>query len=1440
MSTTKSTETTNKDGTTITTQKESSIKASPDGTTIKSNSEATTSVKSEIKLDSNTKVKVSEVDAEQDEDQYIEAIKKKGHLAILKDTNHYICNLKLKMFENILKKIGTNLSDEINLIAFGIYTMEEINKRQSLVLEVPVVKLENITRYLEIKEPEIIRVKENEKKLDNNIFINIQAKIDFIKAEEERKRKEEEERKRKIEEENRIQMELKNKKREKGKLKLKQIREENIREILMKKFNQYRNNIKALKIVETKKKTETEKKVLRLKIKKEPKNKVDEEAEKKKKEEEEKRLKEEEEKKRKEEEERKRKEEEEKRLKEEEERKKKEEEERKKKEEEEKRLKEEEEKKKKEEEERKRKEEEEKKKKEEEKKEKERLRLEEEARKKKEEEEKEKERLKQEIIIQRKAEEERVLKEKEEKLENERLLKEKEEEEKRRLESEKSKPSRQEKSNIESTTIEIKEETTSTLRATNKKSDEENNIDNNINNNKDNNINSDINNNKDNNTSSKKDNNIENDNMNDNNSNKIEEIKIKEEKESEQNEESSGTKPKKKKVIKKVKKIVKIPKKKSDIIDNRKPFYISGSTSVSGGGGFGHYYENITYTGRIPKCHFSSSSQCDCGNCQNKYSNEKITQSKNINIYKNSNSNSNKKEKNNNNLLICENCVHKLNQFDENDNESESNNFDRNNNGNKNIRTYEYYQNLDDGKYDPVNTKEFYEMNRNRYLSELWKKENDGIPYGKKGVKSKSIERVKKVKFNDDNEFDRYINGFTTERYGIKDDNSEINSNIDYKNNNNANRIIKRCRNNSTEIMRQSYRLNGNNDNNNINNVKMINGMNNLEKENDNDLINNKKVNLRIRKNQYYNTNDDLNNNNLINDENININNNNNNNTTKKILINNSIIYKPELKELDCPQCKNSYVITRDIRFYHCSDCKNIMCGKCSKEHYLRYPEHNCSNTDIHEIITNISYEIGNANNRNYDHIKNDINNSLQTKEAKKRKINVRKYINKSQTQNQNQENNIGNINDENLNLENNNNNELLLLRNKKDINNNDYINNINNFENGGDYNYDDCFLCGIKQRENIQDKFYICRECDRLLCQNCRIKHDKINPEHNLVISYISGEINNDDNKDSIKNIDQTQNQQFQCIHCQNKMRNNNINDINGENIRYNYINNNENDNINMIINNEENNNMNNNMNIKLRKEKINQNIQSMQINQNNQKLKLDNNNISYQFELKSYPYDNDDKNMKTQYQHDYDDKYNLYRNLMNISNEKMTKENNNNEYFNPIKEYDNTQEAKNINKVNNININQMQNIKNINKDIDISNNNIKIKRNEYCSPLKKKKLIKRYDNNNVNNAINFENNEQNEYNDEYKNEYKKETINELNLQLKEKNLDSIKKRKCKIEFDLNKDETEFDTCEIFGNPVCYNCLKSKKDEKNFKIFYCSQCMKLFCKDCLYQHNYI
>jgi len=65
------------------------------------------------------------------------------------------------------------------------------------------------------------------------------------------------------------------------------------------------------------------------------------------------------------------------------------------------------------------------------------------------------------------------------------------------------------------------------------------------------------------------------------------------------------------------------------------------------------------------------------------------------------------------------------------------------------------------------------------------------------------------------------------------------------------------------------------------------------------------------------------------------------------------------------------------------------------------------------------------------------------------------------------------------------------------------------------------------------------------------------------------------------------------------------------------------------------------------------------------------------------------------------------------------------------------------------------------------------------------------------------------------------------------------VKNNNCKVEFDLNKKDDEFEKCEIFGNPNCYNCSKSKREDKNIQIFYCSHCNKLFCRECLYQHNY-
>ena len=108
------------------------------------------------------------------------------------------------------------------------------------------------------------------------------------------------------------------------------------------------------------------------------------------------------------------------------------------------------------------------------------------------------------------------------------------------------------------------------------------------------------------------------------------------------------------------------------------------------------------------------------------------------------------------------------------------------------------------------------------------------------------------------------------------------------------------------------------------------------------------------------------------------------------------------------------------------------------------------------------------------------------------------------------------------------------------------------------------------------------------------------------------------------------------------------------------------------------------------------------------------------------------------------------------------------------------------------------------------------------------KKVAIKRFNNNINNNKI--DNNKENLCKDLDNNNNKKNLTN--------KACDSSKNGACRIEFDLNKHDSEFDSCQVFGNPACFNCLKSNKMENNVQIFYCSQCMKLLCRDCLYQHN--
>ena len=117
-----------KDGGIVTTTRKSIMQVNPDGTTTVTDNIISSTLKNEIKLDENTKVNVSEVDAELEDKKYIDALRYKNQLGILKDSNNLICMIPLKAAELILQKMGCSLETDFSLFAFGIYSLEEINE----------------------------------------------------------------------------------------------------------------------------------------------------------------------------------------------------------------------------------------------------------------------------------------------------------------------------------------------------------------------------------------------------------------------------------------------------------------------------------------------------------------------------------------------------------------------------------------------------------------------------------------------------------------------------------------------------------------------------------------------------------------------------------------------------------------------------------------------------------------------------------------------------------------------------------------------------------------------------------------------------------------------------------------------------------------------------------------------------------------------------------------------------------------------------------------------------------------------------------------------------------------------------------------------------------------------------------------------------------------
>ena len=80
----------------------------------------------EINLENSTIIGTKLVEADNNDERYLKAIKQKGEIAIIKDENKLIEIIKLKSFGKILALIGTTLNEYYYDISFGIYSCEEI------------------------------------------------------------------------------------------------------------------------------------------------------------------------------------------------------------------------------------------------------------------------------------------------------------------------------------------------------------------------------------------------------------------------------------------------------------------------------------------------------------------------------------------------------------------------------------------------------------------------------------------------------------------------------------------------------------------------------------------------------------------------------------------------------------------------------------------------------------------------------------------------------------------------------------------------------------------------------------------------------------------------------------------------------------------------------------------------------------------------------------------------------------------------------------------------------------------------------------------------------------------------------------------------------------------------------------------------------------------
>ena len=114
------------DGTRTTISRTSVVTNNIDGSKTITNTITTLTKTNKIKLDENTKIQSFTKEIDNEDKIYLNCLKTKNELAILKGENFIICNINLKSCEKIFMLMGEILEENFEIISFGIYSSEEI------------------------------------------------------------------------------------------------------------------------------------------------------------------------------------------------------------------------------------------------------------------------------------------------------------------------------------------------------------------------------------------------------------------------------------------------------------------------------------------------------------------------------------------------------------------------------------------------------------------------------------------------------------------------------------------------------------------------------------------------------------------------------------------------------------------------------------------------------------------------------------------------------------------------------------------------------------------------------------------------------------------------------------------------------------------------------------------------------------------------------------------------------------------------------------------------------------------------------------------------------------------------------------------------------------------------------------------------------------------